>query len=145
MTRTMTRAFIVGIASTGPTSQNKHNYPNNDPANYCGDRSIRLTSQKTRNYPHNDRPFIAEIALSAKRTWYSAERRPYCAEWAPYSARSSARSPRLRYQEGVHDRASGSRSSDRIPRLRYHENWHLFNKIANLTACWQPQLAFEAR
>ena len=114
ITRTMTWQIIVEIYSSGPASQ------------------------KTRNYPHNDRPFIAEIALSAKRTWYSAELRPYCAEWAPYCAKSSDRSPRLRYQEGVHDRASGSRSSDRIPRLRYNENGHLFNKIANLTACWPP-------
>ena len=69
ITRTMTRQIIVEIVSS------------------------ELTSQKTRNYPHNDRPFIAEIDLSAKPTWYSAERRPCCAEWAPHCARSSDRSP----------------------------------------------------
>ena len=44
MTRTMTRPFIVEIASSGPTSQNRRNDPNKCSAAYCGDRCIRAAN-----------------------------------------------------------------------------------------------------
>ena len=70
MTRTMTRPFIVEIASSGPTSQNRRNDPNNDPAGYCGDRGIRAdkrarTSATTRT---NARPLIVGTVASGRPT-----------------------------------------------------------------------------
>ena len=63
MTRTVARSFIVEIASSGPTSQNRRNDPNND-RGIRADKRAR-TGATTRT---NARPLIVGTVASGRPT-----------------------------------------------------------------------------